>query len=127
LIRWPFLVPYLSRVAADAEPGSARESAVDIVFQAFNRYLGVAVGKYLGYTFTAAWTSLAGIALIQSDAVPAWVGVIGVAIGPLFLISSAEFLGPFEQRGLRFAGQLTPVAYILWSLWLVATGIALLA
>ena len=40
LIRWPFLVPYLARVAADAEPDSPRGEAIDVVFQAFNRYLG---------------------------------------------------------------------------------------
>src|SRR5439155_12238326 len=33
--------------------------AVDIVFQSFNRYLGVAVGEHLGYALTGAWTTLA--------------------------------------------------------------------
>src|SRR5262245_43879448 len=74
LIRWPFLVPYLARVQADAKPGSARAQSVDLVFQSFNRYLGVAVGEHLGYALTGIWSLFAGIALIQSDAVP---GVIG--------------------------------------------------
>ena len=126
LIRWPFLVPYLARAAEEAEPGSAREEAVDVVFQAFNRYLGVAVGEYLGYTLTGAWSILTGVALIQSDAVPAWLGVIGVVIGPLFLLSSLEFLGRFEPSGWKLAGQLVPIAYILWSLWLIAVGVAFL-
>src|SRR4051794_37761654 len=39
LIRWPFLVPYLARVAGEAEPDSPRGQAVDVVFQASNRYL----------------------------------------------------------------------------------------
>src|SRR4051794_26222433 len=52
LIRWPFLVPYLARVAGEAGPDSPRGQAVDVVFQAFNRYLGVAVGEHLGYAFT---------------------------------------------------------------------------
>jgi cytochrome bd-type quinol oxidase subunit 2 len=49
LIRWPFLVPYLARVAREAEPDSAAGQAVDVVFQSFNRHLGVAVGEHLGY------------------------------------------------------------------------------
>jgi hypothetical protein len=126
LIRWPFLVPYLAREAADAKPRSSREEAVDVVFQSFNRYLGVAIGEYLGYALTGAWSIFAGVALIQGSDVPAWLGVIGLVIGPLFLVSSLEFLGPFEPGGWKLAGQLTPIAYILWSLWLVAIGVAFL-
>jgi hypothetical protein len=74
LIRWPFLVPYLARVAAEPGASEARQEAVDIVFQAFNRYLGVAVGEHLGYLLTGAWTTLAGVALTQTTAAPAWIG-----------------------------------------------------
>jgi hypothetical protein len=125
LIRWPFLVPYLAREAEDAEPGSARGEAVDVVFQSFNRYLGVAVGEHLGYALTGGWTILAGVTLVQSDAVPGWLGAIGVVIGPLFLICALEFLGKFEPTGWKLAGQITPIAYIAWSVWLVALGVAM--
>lgn len=126
LIRWPFLVPYLAREADGAAPGSARGEAIDVVFQSLHRYLGVGVGEYLGYSLTGAWSILTGVALIQSDAVPGWLGVIGVVIGPLFLLSSFEFLGRFEPAGWKLAGQVTPIAYILWSLWLIAVGVAFL-
>jgi hypothetical protein len=127
LIRWPFLVPYLAREAEAAETGSARDEAVDIVFQSFNRYLGVAVGEHLGYALTGAWSVLTGVALIQGDAVPGWLGAIGVVIGPVFLVSAAEFLGRYEPRGWKLAGRLTPIAYVAWSVWLIALGIGLLA
>jgi hypothetical protein len=124
LIRWPFLVPYLAREDEAAATGSPRADAIDVVFQAFNRYLGVAVGEHLGYMLTGAWTILAGAALIQSDAVPGWLGLVGVAIGPLFLVSALEFLGRFEPSGWKLAGELTPIAYIAWSVWLIAVGVA---
>jgi hypothetical protein len=126
LVRWPFLVPYLARV--DAEPGAsdARREAVDVVFQAFNRYLGVAVGEHLGYSLTGAWTTLAGVALTQTTAAPAWLGVLGIVIGPILVLCSLEFVGGHEPAGWKLAERLTPVTYIAWSLWLVATGIALL-
>lgn len=126
LIRWPFLVPYLARVAGEAEPDSPRGQAVDVVFQAFNRYLGVAVGEHLGYAFTGIWSMLAGAALIDSTIAPDWLGVVGVVIGPLFLVCSFEFVGRFEESGWKLAGLLTPVTYIAWSMWLLAVGIALL-
>jgi hypothetical protein len=127
LVRWPFLVPYLARAAADPAATPARQEAVDVVFQAFNRYLGVAVGEHLGYALTGAWTTLAGAALVQSDAVPAWVGVAGIVIGPVLMVCAFEFVGRHEQDGWKVAERLTPVAYVAWSVWLAATGIALLA
>jgi hypothetical protein len=50
LSRWPFLVPYLARAEVDATP--ARREAIDVTFQSFNRFLGVAVGEHLGYGLT---------------------------------------------------------------------------
>lgn len=126
LIRWPFLVPYLARVAGEAEPDSPRGEAVDVVFQAANRYLGVAVGEHLGYAFTGIWSILAGLALIDSAVAPDWLGVVGVVIGPLFLLCSLEFVGSAEQSGWKLAGALTPITYVVWSLWLLAVGVAML-
>lgn len=116
LVRWPFLVPYLAR----AEPSEA----VDVVFQAFNRYLGIAVGEHLGYLLTGAWTTLAGVAVVQSAALPAWLGVAGMLVGPALMVCSLEFVG--REHGWKVAERLTPAAYVAWSLWLVSTGVALL-
>jgi len=126
LVRWPFLVPYLARVAAEPDAGPARREAVDVVFQSFNRYLGVAVGEHLGYLLTGAWTTLAGAALIQASAVPGWLGVAGLVVGPVLMLCSLEFVGSHEPGGWRLAMRLTPPAYVAWSLWLIATGVALL-
>jgi hypothetical protein len=126
LIRWPFLVPYLAREAEAAKGDANREAAVDIVFQSFNRYLGVAVGEHLGYLLTGAWTVLAGIAMTQSSATPGWLGIIGVAIGAALATCAFEFVGAFEDRGWPVAEKLTPIAYVAWSVWLVASGIAVL-
>jgi hypothetical protein len=126
LIRWTFLVPYLARVSGEAPPDSPRGQAVDVVFQSFNRYLGVAVGEHLGYAFTGIWSILAGVALIDSTVVPDWLGVVGVVSGPLFLLCSLEFVGRDEDRGWKLAAALTPITYVLWSVWLLAVGVALL-
>jgi hypothetical protein len=126
LIRWPFLVPYLARAAADPDASEARREAVDVVFQSFNRYLGVAVGEHLGYALTGAWTTLAGVALTQTVAVPAWLGVAGLVVGPVLMLCSLEFVGRHGDAGWTLAERLTPPTYVAWSLWLVATGVSLL-
>ena len=124
LVRWPFLVPYLAREAEAASP--ARAEAIEIVFQAFNRYLGVAVGEHLGYLFTGAWSALAGVAIVQSGALPWWLGAAGIVIGAVLAACSLEFVGPFERNGWKLAGAVTPIAYIAWSAWLVAVGVLVL-
>ncbi|GAA1959340.1 DUF4386 domain-containing protein [Agromyces allii] len=126
LVRWPFLVPFLARESADPEASPARREAIEIVFQSFNRYLGVAVGEHLGYLFSGAWTILVGVAIMQSGAVPWWIGLAGILVGAVLALCSLEFVGGFEEHGWRLAGAVTPFAYIAWSLWLVGTGIALL-
>jgi hypothetical protein len=126
LIRWPFLVPYLARVDADRDASPAQRETVDIVFQSFNRYLGVAVGEHLGYLLTGTWTVLVGIAFTQTTAAPGWLGIPGVVIGAALAMCSLEFVGPAERDGWKLAATFTPITYIAWSMWLVACGIALL-
>lgn len=126
LIRWPFLVPHLARVDADPDASPAQREAVDIVFQSFNRYLGVAVGEHLGYLLTGAWTVLVGIAFMQTTVAPGWLGIPGIVIGGVLALCSLEFVGPAERDGWKLAATLTPITYIAWSAWLVACGIALL-
>ena len=126
LIRWPFLVPYLARADAEPNVSPARREAIDIVFQSFHRFLGVAIGEHLGYLFTGGWSVLAGTAMIQATNVPWWLGVVGIVVGALLMMCSFEFVGAFEEKGWKLAGAVTPIAYIGWSVWLVAVGVALL-
>jgi Domain of unknown function (DUF4386) len=126
LIRWPFAVPHLARTLGDPAATDATKDTVDVVFQTINRYLGVAVGEHLGYMFTGVWTGLVGVAVIQSDVLHPAFGIIGLILAPLFVIGAMEFVGSFEARGWKLAGSLVPIAYVGWSLWLLATGISLL-
>ena len=126
LVRWPFLVPYLARTIAEPDATPARKEAVDVVFQSFNRYLGVAVGEHLGFLLTGAWSVLVGIAMLQTTVVHPALGITGIVIGVVLALCSLEFVGPFERHGWKVAASLTPIAYVAWSLWLLVVGIALL-
>ncbi|MBT2594674.1 DUF4386 family protein [Arthrobacter sp. ISL-72] len=76
----------------------------------------MAVGEHLGYLFTGAWSLLVGAAILQSDVVPAWLGVVGIVVGAVLALCSLEFVGPFERGGWKVAAAMTPVIYIAWSL-----------
>jgi hypothetical protein len=97
-----------------------------VVFDSFNRYLGVAVGECLGYLFTGVWAVLVGAAMLQSSLFAAWLAWPGIVIGVCLALGSLEFVGGFEERGWRLAGAVVPIAYIAWSLWLIGAGLVLL-
>jgi len=124
LIRWPFLVPYLARVDADPESSPARREAIDVVFQSFNRYLGVAVGEHLGYLLTGAWTIVVSISLLP--VAPLWLVIVGIVVGASLLFGALEFLGPFEAKGWELAGTVVSIAYTVWAMWLIAGGVLVL-
>jgi hypothetical protein len=126
LMRWPFLVPYLARTLSDRSSSEGERDAAAVVFQAFNRYLGVAIGEHLGYAFTGAWTILLGAAMLTADGLPGWLAIVGILIGAALMLGSLEFVGPAERTGWKLAGVLVPVAYTLWSAWLVALGVVVL-
>jgi Domain of unknown function (DUF4386) len=126
LLRWVYLVPYLARTHDDPEATEVTRQAAGVVFQAFHRSLGVGVGEHLGYLFTGVWTVLVGVGMLQGSLFPGWVGWVGIVLGSGQIVGSAEFLGPNEERGWALAGALIPVVYLMWSAWLITTGVFLL-
>jgi hypothetical protein len=120
LIRWPFLVPTLAEMYTQPGATQSTRDAVEVVFQAFHRYVGVAIGEHLGYIFTSLWTIILCVAILDTGLVSPLFGWLGIlpAIGVL--------MGVFEETGFKAAGAINAISYILWSLWLVAFGIALL-
>src|SRR5215204_745171 len=120
LARWLFLVPYLADSYTDPASSEATREAVAVVFEAFNRYAGVAVGEHLGYLFTSLWTALVALTMFGS-ALPfrRWLSLLG-------MVSAAGILvGTLEPAGFEAAANIMVVGYILWSIWLALTGIFL--
>jgi hypothetical protein len=120
LIRWPFLVPYLAQTYLDPTSSPATREAVMVVFQTFNHYAGVGVGEHLGYLFTSVWTVLISLAMLKSPLFKPWVGWLGIvpAIG--------IFSGILEQVGFQAAAEINAISYIVWSVWLIISGIFIL-
>lgn len=125
LARWPFLVPVLAARFVASQDGAER-TALTVVFEAAHRYLGVAVGEHLGYLLTGAWTSVIGLALVISPAGSDILGWLGIVLGLALALGSLEFVGRAGARGWSVAERIVPVAYIGWSVWLLALGVTYL-
>jgi hypothetical protein len=117
LIRWTFLVPYLAKTYFEPSSSQASRDSIAIVFQAFHRYAGMAVGEHLGYLCTSVWTALVALAITQSSQFSAWLGWAG------FLPAIGIFIGLFEEAGFKAAAAINAISYILWSIWLIVVGV----
>jgi hypothetical protein len=128
LVRWPFAVPELARryVAAKGPDGATTRGTIEVVFATLHRLFGAGIGEHLGYLLTGAWTLLVAASVLSTSVLPGWLGILGIPIGAALLVGTLEFVGPNEERGWPLAGTIVPIAYIAWSVWLVALGIALL-
>jgi hypothetical protein len=119
-IRWPFLVPYLANTYLDPASSEATRAAVVVVFEAFNRYAGMAIGEHLGFLCTGIWTFLIAASLIKTRFISAWLGGLGMAL------AVGIVLGVFEVVGWEFAGPINAISYLLWAIWLVIVGVLLI-
>jgi uncharacterized protein DUF4386 len=125
LVRWPFAVPGLARryIAADGPDGAATRRTIEVVFATLHRLLGVGIGEHLGYLLTGLWTLLVAASIMSTSVLPGWLGLIGIPIGLALLVGTFEFVGPNEELGWPLAGTIVPIAYIAWSVWLIALGV----
>ena len=123
-IRWVFVVPVLACAYVDPAATDATRAAVTIVYQAIHQYGGVVIGEQLGQLLLVSWTIGAGVAMLHSPLVKPWLGWMGLATVPLWLLGQSELLATVMPQMPVL--ETTPIAFIFWELWLLATGICLL-
>jgi len=120
LIRWVFVVPYLAEAYTAPTATPATLEAIGVVFQAFHRYAGVALGEHLGYLFTGVWVILISVAMLRSPMFKAWLGWSGMVLGLGILV------GMLEPAGMEWAGTVNALSYMVWSVWLIVVGVFVL-
>jgi hypothetical protein len=69
---------------------------------------------------------LVAASIMQGTVLPGWLAIAGLFIGVALLLGTLEFVGPNEPDGWELAGTVVPIAYIAWSIWLIAIGVLLL-
>ncbi len=119
-LRWPFLVPHLAQAYLDPAASEAQRAAAAMIFEAFHRYAGMAVGEHLGYLSTSVWTFLLALLMLRSPLFGRWLGLSGMAL------ALGVGAGLLEPAGVPLAGAVNAVSYLLWALWLMALGALLL-
>ena len=120
-LRWPFLVPHLAQAYLAPGASEAQRAAAAMVFDAFHRYAGMAVGEHLGYLSTSVWTFLVALLMLRAPLFGRWLGLSGM------VLALGIATGLLEPAGLELAGAINAISYLAWALWLIAVGVVLLA
>jgi uncharacterized protein DUF4386 len=119
-LRWPFLVPHLAQAYLEPGASEAQRAAAALVFDAFHRYAGMAVGEHLGYLSTSVWTFLIALLMLRSPLFGRWLGLSGMVLA--FGVAT----GLLEPAGWELAGTINALSYLAWALWLIVVGVVLL-
>ena len=119
-LRWPFLVPSLAQAYLAPGASAAQQAATAAVFDAFNRYAGMAIGEHLGYLSTSVWTFLIAARMLRVPLFGRWIGIAGMALA----IGVAT--GLLEPAGVAWAGAVNAISYLAWAVWLMVVGVVLL-
>jgi hypothetical protein len=119
-LRWPFLVPHLAQAYLTPGASDAQRAAAAMVFEAFHRYAGMAVGEHLGYLSTSVWTFLVGLLMLRSPLFGRWLGLSGM------LLALGVATGLLEPAGWALAGTINALSYLAWAVWLMVVGVVVL-
>jgi hypothetical protein len=120
LLRWPFLVPHLAQAYLAPGASEAQRAAAALVFEAFHRYAGMAVGEHLGYLSTSLWTFLVALLMLRSPLFGRWLGASGM------VLALGIATGLLEPAGWELAGAINAISYLAWALWMIVVGVVLL-
>lgn len=120
LLRWPLLVPMLTAQYHAEKATSEQRNTVIAIFNAFHQFVGVVIGEHLGYIFTGSWTIIICLMMISSTIFSSLLGILGI------ISALGIMVGLLEPTGWKPAGAINAMSYILWSLWLIVSGITLL-
>src|SRR6185295_11967426 len=119
-LRWPLLVPHLAQAYLAPGASDAQRATAALVFEAFHRYAGVAVGEHLGYLSTSVWTFLVALVMLRSSLFGRWLGLSGM------LLALGVATGLLEPAGWELAGTINAFSYLAWALWLIVVGVVVL-
>ncbi len=119
-LRWPFLVPHLAEAYLAPGASEAQRSAAAMVFEAFHRYAGMAIGEHLAYLSTSIWTLLVAAVMLRSAMFGRWLGLSGI------VLALGIAAGLLEPAGIELAGTINSYSYLAWAAWLIVVGVVLL-
>lgn len=117
IIRYTFLFPFLAELRVK---GVYPPEMIDLVFKAFNVYVGDSIAEHVQFTFTSFMLIFFGIAILKTKILNKWNGIFG------FFTSAILVYGNLEPFGAPGAFIFNRIGADLIAVWLILVGINLL-
>ena len=117
IIRYTILFPFLAELRA---LGSYDTQTIDLVFSAFNTYVGISVAEHVQFTFTSLMLIFFGIAVLKARILSKWTGYFALLTSVVLLYGNLE---PFGMPGSFFFNRLGSK---MIAIWLLLVGVNLL-
>ncbi len=125
LTRWVFVVPGLARLYTDPASSEATRAAALVTFQAIHQYGGVVIGEHISQLMTVLWMTLISGMMLRSALFRAWQGWLGLVAALIYLLAQSELLAT-AIPGFPEVPAAGLVGSMLWLLWMIVLGVALL-
>jgi hypothetical protein len=126
LLRWVFAVPLLARLYLDPASSEATRAAAAVTFDLLHRFVGIGMGEHLGPLFLAAWTALGARAMVRAGVIPPWLAAVGSISALLLVIGLASGVARALDQPRAALDALPALGFLLWSVWVIGSGIQLL-
>lgn len=114
IIRYTILFPFLAELRA---LGRYDTQTIDLVFSAFNIYVGVSVAEHVQFTFTSLMLIFFGIVVLKGTVLSKWTGYFALLTAVVLLYGNLE---PFGMPGAFFFNRLGSKLIAIWLLWVGA-------
>jgi hypothetical protein len=125
LCRWVYAVPGLAAAWGTADP--AGRAGIEATFQTLHQFAGVGVGETIGQSLTAFWLIGVGMAQARNRRFGRAVGAIAILAAAILLLGQIEGLSTTMAFAPGIFGFGALAGFLLLTLWLIWTGILLIA
>lgn len=111
ILRYLMLFPHLAQLSlAD----TANKETINLLFEAFNLYIGNTVTEHCMFMFLALMLFFFSIAIFQTNFVAKWIGIYGIIVGLMLFYGNMEpFHLPLSFQANRLAGDLAGAYFLL--------------
>jgi len=73
--------------------GNYDPKTIDLIFDAFNTYVGDSIAEHMQFTFMFFWLFFFSMAILKTKIISKWIAILGLILSVIILYGNLEFFG----------------------------------